>query len=261
MTLNPGLPNRSKRALVTGGAKRIGRSICVGLAKAGLEIAIHYNQSSETVDDITQKLSDTYGVRTAAVDAQLLDEDDTRSLLRRANEALGPIDVLINNASVFEVDSVDTANRAGWDRHMTTNLYAPLALSQEFVRQLPINATGNIVNIVDQRVLNPTPHFLTYTLSKMGLDSLTKTLARALAPRIRVNAVGPGPTLPSPRQTQEQFEKQWRSVPLKRPVLPEEIAAGVCFILDAPSMTGQTIVIDGGEHLGWEVGSLAAPEE
>jgi len=261
MTDGSALKNRPTRALVTGGSKRIGRAICERLAMAGLEVVVHFNQSSETADDMAKALSDYYGVRTAALGAQLMDEEETRGLVQRAHDILGPIDVLVNNASVFEADSIETANRQSWDRHLITNLYAPFALSQEFMRQLPEGVLGNIVNIVDQRVLNPTPHFTSYTVSKLGLWSMTKTLAQALAPQVRVNAVGPGPTLPSPRQTAEQFEEQWRSVPLERQVMPEEIAAAVGFILDAPSMTGQTIVLDGGEHLGWVKGSKIAPEE
>lgn len=250
-----------RRALVTGGARRIGRAICECLAASGMDIVVHYNRSSETADDIAQALIDSHGINAVAVGADLTDEDDTRGLMAEAVGALGPIDVLVNNASIFEADTIETADRNSWDRHMTVNLYAPLALTQEFVRCLPDDTHGAVVNIVDQRVLNTTPHFTTYTLSKAGLWSLTRTLAQALAPAIRVNAVGPGPTLPSPRQSDAQFEAQWRAVPLERAVDPAEIAACVRFILDAPSMTGQTIVLDGGEHLGWVAGSKTAPEE
>jgi NAD(P)-dependent dehydrogenase (short-subunit alcohol dehydrogenase family) len=152
---------------------------------------------------------------------------------------------------VFERDEIDDADRQSWDRHMETNLRAPLVLSQAFARQLPAEERGCIVNIIDQRVWNLTPHFVSYTLSKAGLWTLTQTLALALAPRIRVNGIGPGPTLRNDRQSEEHFAAQWENIPLQRPTGPEEICQGVRFILDAPALTGQMIALDGGEHLGW----------
>ncbi|HVM84008.1 MAG TPA: SDR family oxidoreductase, partial [Candidatus Binatia bacterium] len=154
--------------------------------------------------------------------------------------------------SVFEMDKIETVTRDSWDRHIETNLRAPLVLSQAFARQLPEGAAGNIVNMLDQRVYKLTPYFLSYTVGKMGLWTLTRTLALALAPRIRVNGIGPGPTMPSPRQSAEQFEAQSAAVPLGHGATPQEIAAGVLFILSSASMTGQMIALDGGEHLGWQ---------
>ena len=150
------------------------------------------------------------------------------------------------------MDKVETATRDSWDRHIETGLRAPLVLSQAFARQLPEGAYGNIVNMLDQRVWKLTPYFLSYTVAKMGLWTLTRTLALALAPRIRVNGIGPGPTMPSPRQSAEQFAAQSAAVPLGHGATPEEIAAGILFILSSPSMTGQMIGLDGGEHLGWQ---------
>ena len=152
---------------------------------------------------------------------------------------------------MFERDEIDSADRESWDRHMETNLRAPFVLSQAFARQLPPEERGCIINILDQRVWNLTPHFTSYTLSKAGLWTLTQTLAMALAPRIRVNGIGPGPTLKNDRQSEEHFAAQWENVPLKRPTAPEEICQAIRFILDAPALTGQMIALDGGEHLGW----------
>ena len=152
---------------------------------------------------------------------------------------------------MFERDEVGSPSRESWDRHMETNLRAPFVLSQAFARQLPAEEPGCIVNILDQRVWSLTPHFTSYTLSKAGLWTLTQTLAMALAPRIRVNGIGPGPTLKNDRQSEEHFTAQWENVPLQRPTAPEEICHAIRFILDAPALTGQMIALDGGEHLGW----------
>jgi NAD(P)-dependent dehydrogenase (short-subunit alcohol dehydrogenase family) len=169
----------------------------------------------------------------------------------RATADLGPLGCLVNNASIFENDLALTVTRESWDRHLETNLRAPFVLMQEFARRLPETAAGAIINILDQRVWNLTPYFISYTLSKTGLWALTQSMALALAPRIRVNGIGPGPTLPSPRQTPEQFRRQSEVMPLQRGTSPEEIGDAVRFILSAPSITGQMIALDGGQHLGW----------
>jgi NAD(P)-dependent dehydrogenase (short-subunit alcohol dehydrogenase family) len=179
----------------------------------------------------------------------------------RAVAALGPLGCLVNNASSFENDAVATATRASWDEHIEVNLRAPLVLMQGFAAQLPEAASGAIINMLDQRVWSLTPYFVSYTVSKAGLWTLTQTMALALAPRIRVNGIGPGPTLPSPRQSEEQFARQCAAVPLRRGTSPEEIAAAVRFILAAPAMTGQMIALDGGQHLGWGQQGVAAPLE
>jgi NAD(P)-dependent dehydrogenase (short-subunit alcohol dehydrogenase family) len=170
--------------------------------------------------------------------------------------------VLVNNASQFEHDTIETANRESWDRHMEVNLRAPFVLSQIFADQVPEGIEGNIVNILDQRVLNLTPFFMTYTVSKTALWTLTQTMAMALAPKVRVNGIGPGPTLKNVRQTEQEFVRQWTELPLRRRVLPEEISDAVRYILLAPSMTGQMIALDGGQHLGWGAKSnMMAPIE
>ncbi len=237
-------------ALVTGAAKRIGRAIAIDLAKHGWSVGVHYHRSAPEAAEVVREI-EAGGGRAAALRADLSREADAQALIPNAIEALGPLTCLVNNASVFEMDKVETATRASWDAHIDTNLRAPLVLSQVFARRLPADAAGVIVNMLDQRVWNLTPYFLSYTVAKMGLWTLTRTLALALAPRIRVNGIGPGPTLPSPRQTTEQFAQQCRNMPLGRGTTLEEICSAVRFILDTPAMTGQMIALDGGQHLGW----------
>ena len=242
-----------KAALITGAARRIGRAIALELAAHGWAVAVHYNASEDdalrTVADITGQ-----GGTAAALGADLAREDEAAGLVARAAQAIGPLACLVNNASVFQRDTPETATRQSWDAHMEVNLRAPFVLTQAFARQLPAGIEGNAINIIDQRVRNLTPHFTSYTLSKAGLWTLTRTLALALAPGIRVNAIGPGPTLPNARQTDEEFDRQWASMPLRRRVGIGEIAGAVRFILDAPAMTGQMIALDGGQHLGWAQG-------
>ena len=239
----------SPAALITGAAQRIGRAIALDLASHGWAIAVHYRRSKAEAEALATEIAGRGG-KAAALACDLAREAEVQTLVPRAAEALGqPLTCLVNNASNFEMDKVDTATRDSWDRHIETNLRAPLVLSQAFARQLPAGSEGNIVNLLDQRVWKLTPYFLSYTVAKSGLWTLTRTLA--LAPQIRVNGIGPGPTLPSERQSAEQFRQQQLAVPLKHGATPEEIAATVRFILATPSMTGQMIALDGGEHLGW----------
>lgn len=238
-------------ALVTGAGNRIGRAIALDLANAGWSVAVHHNRSAEAAASLVDEIT-AQGGQATAMAADLGDDAETSSLVARATERLGPVTCLINNASVFEQDSVENATRASWDRHMTVNLRAPFVLAQQLARILPSDGTASIVNLIDQRVWNLTPHFLSYTLSKSGLWTMTQTLAMALAPRIRVNAIGPGPTLPSARQTEIHFAAQVERTPLRRAVALDEICAAVRFILDAPSLTGQMIALDSGQHLGWQ---------
>lgn len=236
-------------ALVTGAAQRIGRAIALALAADGWAVAVHYRRSAAAAEALAGTIA-AAGGRAVALAADLAVEAEAAALVPAAAEALGPLALLVNNASVFENDHALTASRESWDRHLETNLRAPFVLMQGFARQVPA-AGGVIVNIVDERVWNLTPYFVSYTLSKAGLWTLTQTMALALAPRIRVNAIGPGPTLPSPRQSDEQFRRQSATTPLQRGTTPEEIAAGVRYILSAPAMTGQMLALDGGQHLGW----------
>ena len=239
-----------RAALVTGAAKRIGRSIALALAQDGWAIAVHYGQSSEAAEALVAEIT-ANGGQAVALQADLAREAEVATLVPRAVESLGPLGCLVNNAATFRLDQVDDATRESWDHHLEPNLRAPFVLTQAFAQALPADQGGAVINILDQRVWSLTPYFVSYTLAKAGLWTLTRTLAMALAPRIRVNAVGPGPTLKGDRQTEEHFRLQWQSVPMRRRTDPGEIAAAIRFILDAPGMTGQMIALDGGEHLGW----------
>jgi NAD(P)-dependent dehydrogenase (short-subunit alcohol dehydrogenase family) len=236
--------------LITGAAKRLGRAIALKLAGAGYDIAIHYRSSKPEADSLAAEVK-ALGRRAALVDGDLAKESEVETFVPRAAGALGELTALVNCASVFEDDRVETATRATWDKHIETNLRAPLVLSQGFAKQLPAGANGAIVNIVDQAVINLTPQFLSYTVSKAGLWTLTQTLAQALAPRIRVNAVAPGPSLKAERQSQANFDRQVQATLLKRPSEPADIAGAVHYLLSAPAVTGQMIAVDSGQHLAW----------
>jgi NAD(P)-dependent dehydrogenase (short-subunit alcohol dehydrogenase family) len=250
-----------KAALVTGAGKRIGRAIALSLGRAGWAVAIHYRESRQEAEDVVREVV-AAGGRATAIRADLLREEETEALVPHAAAALGPLGCLVNSASVFENDAALAVTRESWDSHLATNLRAPFVLMQAFARQLPAEAEGAIINLLDERVWNLTPHFVSYTVSKAGLWTLTQTMALALAPRIRVNGIGPGPALPSPRQSEAQFRRQQQMMPLRRGTTPEEIATAVQFILSAPAMTGQMIALDGGQHLGWaQPGDRAPPDE
>ena len=248
-------------ALITGAATRIGKEMALGLAAQGKNIVVHYMNSKKEAEQVVLEAK-SYGVRAECIKADLLKDTEVSGLISGASSLIGnPLDVLVNNASIFEYDNIDTASIDSWDRHIGTNLKAPLFLMQEFSRQVPdgiVDSKGeylsqaNIVNIVDQRVLKKTPEFFTYSLAKMGLWSLTQTAAQALAPKIRVNAIGPGPTIQGHRQKEDHFKKQRKNTVLKRGSAPNEILAALTFILNTPSITGQLICIDGGQHLAWK---------
>jgi NAD(P)-dependent dehydrogenase (short-subunit alcohol dehydrogenase family) len=256
--IQPAMP---RAALVTGGAQRIGRAIALALAEAGFDLAVHCHASRAACETTCAEIR-ALGRRAVVLQADLAREADTQSLLPLATEALGPIGVLVNNASRFERDEWHDATRASWDAHLEPNLRAPFVLIQAFARLLPDTAQGVVINMLDERVWSLTPHFLSYTLSKAGLWALTQTMALALAPRIRVNGIGPGPSLPNMRQTQDQFLRQAQSVPLRHGAGPEEIARAVLAILALPAMTGQMLALDGGQHLQWASGrSAPQPEE
>ena len=247
-------------ALVTGGAQRLGRAIALCLAEAGHPVAIHCHASRDAADATVAEIRNAGG-RAATVAADLRDEAATAGLVAQATAAIGPLSVLVNNASTFERDEWDTADRASWDSHMEPNLRAPFVLTQAFARLLPPGADGVVINMLDQRVWSLTPHFVSYSVSKAGLWALTQSLALALAPRVRVNAIGPGPALPSPRQTAEQFARQCASTPLGRGTNPAEVGQAVLAILALRSMTGQMIALDGGQHLQWSPAKGGGPEE
>jgi len=239
-----------RHVLVTGGAKRIGRAIVDRLACDGWHIAIHYNDSAEDAEQLAGEIRDGGG-KAVALQADLTDEAAVGQLAIDAADALGGLNALVNNASVFKRDDLNDDNRAIWDLHMAMHVRAPYVLTRALLQGLHADTDGAVVNIVDQRVLNPSGHFLSYTLSKMALWDQTQVLARAMAPRVRINAVGPGPVLPSSRQSGDDFDRQARQTPLGHAVAPAEIATATAFLLDAPSVSGQIIAVDAGQHLNW----------
>ncbi len=235
-------------ALVTGAGLRIGRAMALDLARDGWTVAVHYHRSDDAAAAVVEKIRQAGGVAEALA-ADLADEAATGALVPRCVDTLGPPTLLVNNASVFEKDSLESATRRSWDAHLDVNLRAPLVLTQGFVEALPGGVEGNVVNMLDQQVWNPGASFLSYTMSKVGLWTLTRTLALELAPTVRVNGIGPGPALPSKRQSNAQFEAYCARMPLGRGTTPEEICRALRFILESPAMTGQMIALDGGEHL------------
>ncbi|WP_428390671.1 SDR family oxidoreductase [Lichenicoccus sp.] len=260
-----GIPGSIPRAsLVTGGGARLGRSIALALAGAGVAVAVHCRPSSRAPAEDTAKEIRALGVQACVVEADLGREDEFASLISRATDALGPLGILVNNASLFARDDWHDATRESWDAHLEPNLRAPFVLMQAFARHLPEDAEGMVLNMLDERVWSMTPHFVSYTVSKSALWALTRSMALALAPkRIRVNAIGPGPALPSPRQSAAQFAAQCAAVPLGRGTDPDEIGRAVLALLCLPSVTGQMLALDGGQHLQWHPAPAGggAPEE
>ncbi|PTX45780.1 NAD(P)-dependent dehydrogenase (short-subunit alcohol dehydrogenase family) [Gemmobacter caeni] len=257
------------RALVTGAGKRLGQAMALYLAGRGYDVAVHYAGSADGAAETVQRI-EAMGRRAMALQADLLDEAQTETVVGRAVKGLGgPLTVLVNNASIFEYDTLASASRISWDRHLESNLRAPFVLTQQFAAQAPDAAldpageplaTGLIVNMIDQRVRKLTPEFMSYTLAKSALWTLTQTAAQALAPRIRVNAIGPGPTMQGARQSLDHFTRQRANTVLGRGSNPADITAALGFLLDAPAVTGQLICVDGGQHLGWKTPDILGVE-
>ena len=252
--------SRPLAALVTGGAQRIGRAIALALARAGYAVAVHARGSQAEADALCAEIA-AAGRRARCVLADLADHGAVLRLVAEAAEAVGPLTLLVNNAALFEPDEIGKLDRERFDRQFAVNLRAPLFLVQAFAAQAPEAADASVVNLLDQRVYKPTPHFLTYGLTKSALHTATTTLAQALAPRLRVNAVAPGPTLPSPRQDAAAFARQAQAVPLRRGPAPEEIADAVIFLAHARSVTGATLAVDGGQRLAWQTPDAVGIEE
>lgn len=255
--------------LVTGAGLRLGRAMALYMARRGYDVAVHYASSADAAEATAEEIR-ALGRRAVTLPADLLHEEHTAELLPRASEALGgPITCLINNASIFEYDNISTASRDSWDRHMESNLRAPFVLTQAMAAQglepayddagEPL-AAGLIVNMIDQRVRKLTPEFMSYTIAKMGLWAMTRTTAQALAPAIRVNAIGPGPTLQGNRQSDAHFAAQRANTVTGRGANPEDITAALGYFLDAPAVTGQLLCVDGGQHLGWQTPDVLGPE-
>ena len=257
------------RALVTGGAKRLGRAMALYLAGRGYDVAVHYASSDKAAEDTAAAIR-AMGRRAAPLQADLLDEAQTAALVGRAIEALGgPLTCLINNASIFEYDRVDTVTRQSWDRHFESNLRAPFVLMQHMARHAPTaeqdennepRARAMVLNMIDQRVRKLTPEFMSYTLAKSALWTLTQTAAQGLAPHIRVNAIGPGPTLQGARQSDGHFARQRANTVLGRGADEADICAALGYFLDSPGVTGQLLCVDGGQHLGWQTPDVQGVE-
>ncbi len=250
-TSSPASREMPRVALVTGGARRIGAALARDLAAAGWAVALHYHSSETPARELAAEIA-AAGGRAVALQADLRDEAALARLVEAADSELGPLGLLVNNASIFEFDDHESCDRESWDAHLDTNLRAPFVLIQHFARALPVEARGLVVNLLDTRVWNLSPGYLSYTLSKAGLWTLTHTLAQALAPRIRVNAIGPGPTLPSKGQSEADFAARRAGLPLGEGASLEEICAALRFLIAAPSVTGQMIGLDGGDHLSRE---------
>ncbi|WP_273690027.1 SDR family oxidoreductase [Ketogulonicigenium vulgare] len=257
------------RALVTGAGARLGQAMALYLGRRGFDVAVHYATSKSGADDTVAALQ-AMGRRAAALQADLLVEDEVQGLIARAADALGgKLTCLVNNASVFEYDNIRTASRESWDRHIESNLRAPFVLTQGFALQAPKAiadirgepvAQALVVNMLDQRIHKLTPEFMSYTIAKMGLWALTRTAAQALAPDVRVNAIGPGPTLRGARQSEGHFARQRAATILSRGSNPDDICAALGYFLDAPSVTGQMLATDGGQHLGWQTPDILGVE-
>lgn len=255
-------------ALVTGAGKRLGRAMALYLAWRGHDVAVHYASSADEAETLAAEIR-AMGRRAACFQADLLVEAETAALIPAATTALGPLTVLVNNASIFEYDRIETATRESWDRHMESNLRAPYVLTQAFARQCPPAVTddhgeplaqGLVINMIDQRILKLTPEFSSYTIAKMGLWALTRTAAQGLAPHIRVNAIGPGPTLQGARQSADHFARQRANTVLGRGANPSDICAALGFFLDSAAVTGQFLAIDGGQHLAWQTPDVLGVE-
>ncbi len=257
------------KALVTGAGARLGQAMALYLGQRGYDVAVHYAGSKAGAQDTVAALK-SMGRQGVALQADLLDEAATQDLIGRAMDALGgPLTCLINNASIFEYDNIQTGTRESWDQHMGSNLRAPFVLTQNFAAQVPTPTTdtmgepvaqGLVINMLDQRIHKLTPEFMSYTIAKMGLWAMTRTTAQALAPRVRVNGIGPGPTLQGHRQSKGHFDKQRAATILKRGANPADITAALGYFLDAPAVTGQMLAVDGGQHLAWETPDVLGVE-
>ena len=256
-------------ALVTGAGKRLGREMALCLARNGYDVAVHYASSAKEAEQVVAEIT-ALGRNAVALSADLLSEQATQALLPDAAQALGqPISCLINNASIFEYDRIETATRESWDRHIESNLRAPFVLTQALAAQVPEPvadeagepvAQGLVVNMIDQRVRKLTPEFMTYTIAKMGLWAFTQTAAQGLAPKVRVNAIGPGPTLIGSRQSEADFSTQRKNTVLQRGANASDILAALEFFLKSPAVTGQILCVDGGQHLGWKTPDVLGVE-
>lgn len=249
-----------RTVLVTGAARRIGAAICSDLAANGFAVAIHANEAIAEAESLAARLRQD-GAKAISIQADLLNPAESKNLVSRVAAELGPLGLLVNNASIFREDSAEKFDAEAFEQHFAIHVKAPSILSAAFLAQLPDNTSGLIVNIIDQRVWALTPRFYSYTLSKSALWTATQTLAQAYGPRVRVNAIGPGPSFKSPRQTDEDFQTQLSALILKQGPAPEEFGQTIRFLFNTPSITGQMVALDGGQHLAWQTPDVAEINE
>ena len=241
---------KNKNLLITGAATRMGKAIALHFAERGWNIALHYFRSSSKAREL-KKIIEQNLVKVALIKADLKNPKQVEKIMNIAKKKIGNIHCLINNAALFEKDDILNFTTKGWNEHLNINLLAPAILTKQFVKQAPKGTVSNIINIIDQRIFNLTPFFMSYTISKSGLQTLTKTMAMRLGPNIKVNAIAPGPTIKSKRQTDKHFKNQVKSTLLKKSVRLKDICDTVEFLINNNSVTGQIIAIDSGQNLSW----------
>ena len=249
----------ANKIIITGGATRIGAAISKKLSGPGIEMVIHYNKSKSSAEKLKKELSKSK-TKVYLVKGDLSKEKDVKKIVKFAKSKLKYFDCLVNNASLFENDKIENFTTNSWERHLRTNLRAPALLSKEFAKNIK-SSNNNIINIIDQRIFKLTPFFFSYTISKTGLYTLTKTSAMSLAPNIRVNGIAPGPTLKNKKQTEKHFRKQYLATPLKRQVDLKEICNAVDFLINNRSITGQVLAIDSGQNLNWQTPDIMGTKE
>ena len=249
----------ARKIIITGAATRIGAAIARKLSEPGKEIVIHYNKSKLKAENLKKDLQKK-GVKVYLIKGDLSKEKDVYKVVKYAKSKLGYFDCLVNNASIFENDKLENFSTDGWGKHLRTNLRTPALLSREFAKNIK-GKNNNIINIIDQRVFKLTPYFFSYTISKTGLYTLTKTSAMSLAPYIRVNGIAPGPTIKNKRQSEKHFKRQYLATPLKKQVDVEEICNAVDFFIRNRSITGQILAIDSGQNLNWQTPDIVSVKE
>ena len=250
---------KAGKIIITGSATRIGAAIAKSLAGYGVQITLHYNKSGKEIKKLKREL-ENYGSKVFLIKADLSIVSQTKRIIPFAYKMMNGLDCLINNASIFEKDDLINFNEKSFNKHMNVNLQAPATLSQNFKKCLK-SKKGNIINIIDQRIFKLTPFFFSYTLSKAGLQTLTKTSAMKLAPNIRVNGVAPGPTIKNKRQTDKHFTKQWKSLILKKKVDPKNICETIKYFINNDNITGQIISVDSGQSLAWQTQDINKKKE
>ena len=249
----------ARKIIITGGAQRVGAAIAEKLSGPDIEIVIHFNKSKSTAENLKNKL-EKFGTKIYLVSGDLSKEKDIYKIIKFSKSKMKFFDCLVNNASLFENDKLDNFTSKSWEKHISTNLKAPALLSKEFSKNIR-GKNNNIINIIDQRVFKLTPYFFSYTLSKTGLYTLTKTSAMSLSPNIRVNGIAPGPTIKNKRQSEKHFKSQYLATPLKKQVDVTEICNAVDFFLKNSSITGQVLAIDSGQSLNWQTPDIIKGKE